>query len=98
MLAVLPPTEFQSYDRWLKVGMALHSVDDGLLHEWVGWSAQMENFDEAECLAKWQSFGKRTAGLVTIGSLHFWAKGYGYKKEVESGPGCKGTSKNQQDA
>ena len=89
MLAMLPPTEFQSYDKWLKVGMALHSVEDGLLHEWVGWSAQMENFDEAECLAKWKSFGKRSAGLVTIGSLHFWAKIYGYKKEVESSRGFK---------
>jgi hypothetical protein len=49
----------------------------------------MENFDEAECLAKWQSFGKRSAGLVTIDSLHFWAKAYGYKKEVESNPGFK---------
>lgn len=89
MLAVLPPNDFKNYDKWLKAGMALHSVDDGLLHQWVEWSAQMENFDEAECLAKWESFGKRTAGLVTIGSLHFWAKSYGYKKEVKSSPGFK---------
>ena len=63
--------------------MALHIVDDVLLHEWMGWSARMEKFDEEECLKKWEIFGKRSAGMVTIGSLHYWAKGNDYKKEVE---------------
>ena len=51
MLQCLPPGDFESYDRWLEVGMALASVDYGLLSAWVEWSRGMSNFDEAECLS-----------------------------------------------
>jgi hypothetical protein len=49
----------------------------------------MDNFNEAECLKKWESFGKKKAGLVMIGSLYLWAKGYGSTKIVESSSGFK---------
>ena len=64
-----------SYDGWLKVGMALHSVDPGLLTDWTDWSRGCSNFDEDECLAKWASF--KSSGY-TIGMLHYLAEQNGF--------------------
>lgn len=69
-----------AYDPWIRVGMALHSVDDGLLSDWVNWSRGCSNFDEGECLAKWQSF--KGSG-VTIGSLYFLAKQDGWQPKSQ---------------
>lgn len=85
MLACLPPADFESYDRWLEIGMALHSVDPGLLSAWVDWSRGMTNFDEAECLAKWDSF---KAGGISIASLCHHAKAYDYQSSVKGGGGA----------
>ena len=83
MLACLPSTDFESYDAWLKVGMALHHTDQGLLAAWVDWCRPMATFDEGECLSKWQSFdGGHSGASVTIASLHKWAAGYGYKETL----------------
>lgn len=81
MLRFIDPQQHTDYDSWLAVGMALHNTDPGLLTAWVDWARPMHNFDEAEHLTKWQSFGKstRTSGL-TIRSLHHWAKAGGYKE------------------
>jgi len=78
MVACLPASDFTDYHSWLKVGMALHSVDPGLLNSWVAWSAGMPNFNEAECLRKWVSFGAHSSP-VTIATLYFLAKKYGYQ-------------------
>ncbi len=67
----------EDYENWLRVGMALHSADPGLLSNWVDWSRGCSNFDEAECLAKWASF--KGSG-VTIGTLYFLAEEDGYTK------------------
>lgn len=63
------------YTSWLQVGMALHSVDPGLLTHWVHWSQGCSNFDEAECLAKWASFKRHG---ITLGTLYYLAKQDGY--------------------
>jgi hypothetical protein len=79
-LAFLPPLDFTSYDKWLSVGMALHSVSEELLPSWIDWSRVMgEVFDEGECCAKWQSFSGDREGGLGIGSLIHLAKGYGYR-------------------
>lgn len=67
----------EDYDGWLKVGMALHSVDPGLLSAWVEWARGCSNFDEAECLAKWKSF---KGNGITIGSLYYLAEEDGYTR------------------
>jgi hypothetical protein len=85
MLACLPPADFESYDRWLEIGMALASVDPGLLSAWVDWSRGMSNFDERECLEKWSSFKK---GGITIATLHHHAKAYGYAPARGGGGAC----------
>lgn len=85
LLQHIPPCE--DYDRWLRVGMALHSVSPGLLSDWVDWSRGCSNFDEEECLAKWASF--KSSG-TTIGTLHYLAESLGnyrYHKPKDHQPG-----------
>ncbi|WP_216915973.1 MULTISPECIES: PriCT-2 domain-containing protein [unclassified Synechococcus] len=85
MLACIPAAEHSSYNSWLRVGMALHHTDPGLLAAWCDWSRQMPNFDEAECLAKWESFGKAYKGTpATIRTLHHLAKAGGYQEPKRS--------------
>jgi len=74
LLAHIRPRD--GYDDWLKVGMALKSVDAGLLLDWINWSRGCTNFDEEECLAKWQSF--KSSGY-SIGTLHYLAEKDGYR-------------------
>ncbi len=81
MLATIPAAEHSSYDKWLRVGMALHHTDPGLLTDWMKWSSSMSNFNEAECLTKWESFGEGRKGRpCTIATLHDLAKAGGYKE------------------
>lgn len=79
-LAFLPPKDFeQPYEKWLQVGMALHSVSDGLIQAWTDWSRPMEAFDEEEILQKWESFSSERAEGIGLGSLVRWAQAYGYR-------------------
>jgi hypothetical protein len=90
MLEHIDPVAHSSYSEWLRVGMALHHTNPGLLAAWVEWSRQMPNFDEAECLAKWDGFGKGHKGRpATIATLHHLAQAGGYRepKRQQLGPG-----------
>ena len=85
MLDCIPAADHSSYDSWRTIGMALHHTDTGLLAAWVDWSRPMATFDEAECLAKWQSFGKGFKGRpATICTLHHLAKEGGYQEPKRS--------------
>ena len=75
LLAHIPASYADSYASWIEIGMALHSVDPGLLHDWTEWSRSSPKFDEGVCLSKWASF---KGGGVTIGSLHYYAELAGY--------------------
>jgi hypothetical protein len=87
MLQHIDPATHSSYSDWLVVGMALHHTDPGLLAEWVGWSRSMATFNEAECLAKWESFGKGHKGKpATIATLHHLAKTGGYREPRRQQP------------
>ena len=84
-LKCLPPADFESYGDWLEVGMTLHSVDEGLLNDWVEWSRPMSNFDEEEHLQKWDSFNEKEPGKgVGLGSLIQWAKPHGYREPIRA--------------
>ena len=78
MLQCIDPNSRTDYDGWLEIGMALHHTDPGLLSDWIEWSQQMPNFDEAECLQKWQGFADYKGKPLTIGTLHHYAKKGGY--------------------
>ncbi len=59
-----------AYKEWLNVGMILREADESLLGDWIDWSRQTNYFDEAECIAKWNSFNG--SGL-TLGTLYHMA-------------------------
>jgi len=69
-LGRLHPSHADDRDDWLRVGMALHSIDpddDGLLVAWVEFSEQSESFSEGECEKQWGSF--KSGGGITVASL-----------------------------
>ncbi|MFA9478571.1 PriCT-2 domain-containing protein [Phycisphaerales bacterium AB-hyl4] len=62
------------YDRWLNVGMALHSIGPDLLDAWDTWSRQSPKYQPGQCEAKWQSFnGEGNGQAVTLGTLRHMA-------------------------
>jgi hypothetical protein len=48
-LASVPAAGADDYDAWLRVGMALHSVDDALLADWIQWSTISGKFEPGAC-------------------------------------------------
>jgi P4 family phage/plasmid primase-like protien len=70
-------------DIWLKVGMALHSMnDDTLLEVWDQWSQTcVEKYKENECSALWSGFDARggitDATLTGLAWRHGWISKYG---------------------
>lgn len=71
-LARLNPSRADDRDDWIRVGMALHSVDEDLLDVWDEWSRQSPKYRRGECRRQWSSF--RRCGGVTIASLVRMAK------------------------
>jgi len=67
-LASVPAADADDYDAWLRVGMALHSVDDALLADWIQWSTISGKFEPGACEAKWRTFST-AAGGVSLGTL-----------------------------
>ena len=98
MLKHIDPTDRTDYDGWLDIGMALHHTDPGLASAWVEWSRQMPNFEEEECLHKWQGFADYKGVPLTIGSLHHYAKQGGYKEPKRKKPEAQPSGEAQDDA
>jgi hypothetical protein len=60
------------YDLWLRVGMALHSIDTSpiMLATWDAWSRQSAKYEAGACAAKWDSFHAEGNGRkLGIGTL-----------------------------
>lgn len=67
------PTEYKdTYEKWLKVGMALRELEDTGLHLWETWSKDSPKYQEGICEEKWRSIENN--GGLGLGSLAFWAK------------------------
>ena len=81
-LEALQPSRADDYDQWLEVGMALHSVDDALLADWITWSAQSSKFKPGDCEHKWRSF--KSGGGITLGTLGQLAKQDGWRGRQQS--------------
>lgn len=72
-----PADRFSDYETWLGVGMICSDLsqragdDEALLDAWLQWSRQMQNFDEYECMYKWQSFSASgpSEDNLKVGSL-----------------------------
>jgi hypothetical protein len=67
------------YREWVKVGIALNSVDQSqsMLQEWDRWSRQSDKHVEGDCAKRWKGFIAN--GKLGIGSLIYWAKQDGWR-------------------
>lgn len=78
--------EFDDYDVWVKIGMALHHATGGASFDlWDRWSQQSSKYDPDDMQTKWHSFG-RSANPVTLGTLVHYAEQGGYIQPVTFTP------------
>jgi hypothetical protein len=68
----LYPEFVDSYDMWVKVGMAMHHQfggDTAALDLWDEWSRAGKEYEEGVCKDKWLTFNAHVIGGFTIRSL-----------------------------
>jgi hypothetical protein len=82
-LASLKPSRANTYDEWLKIGMALRSLGDDYFGMFDGW-ARTSNF-YGQTKEKWASFKPRENG-VTIGTLFHFATEDGWHSGTTAKP------------
>jgi hypothetical protein len=70
-LARLKPERCETYDAWIKVGLALSELGPIGLQLWDTWSRKSGKYQDGVCAAKWATFTKDP--LITVGSLAYWA-------------------------
>lgn len=66
-----------SYNKWIKVGLALNNVSKNLLIVWIAFSSKYEHFDYGfinDMCNKWASFQSRNSEGLTFRSIMYWAK------------------------
>jgi len=72
-----------SYETWIRVGMALHSKGEIGFKLWDSWSSKSSKYKEQEMRKKWNSLSSKS---INLGSIFYEAKNNGY---------CFPISKNQ---
>jgi len=74
-LGLLAQWRCDTYDSWLKVGMALHPLGDIGYQMWDTWSQKSQKYDPETCYAKWQTFTDDgpNGDIITPASLRRWA-------------------------
>jgi hypothetical protein len=96
LLDHISDADADSYNEWIRVGMAMHDASEGSelgLAAWDRWSRRSAKWGEGECAAKWRTFsseGKKS--VVGAGTLHFKARAGGYGRTTATedfavGPG-----------
>lgn len=55
-----------SYDAWVRMGLALKCLDGPGLDLWLEWSQSSPKFDHAEALAKWNGFEPTSTGFRAV--------------------------------
>jgi hypothetical protein len=77
--------DFDDYETWVRIGMALHNAtngsDDGR-NIWDKWSARSDKYKAGEIVKKWRSFGE-AVNPVTVASIIHLAQGNGWVPGVE---------------
>lgn len=76
---LLPETYYgkSSYDKWIRVGMALFNTDRRLFISWMKFSSQYQHFDFADISGfyeLWKKFGQNKKEDLTHRSIMFWAR------------------------
>lgn len=85
-LNVIPCQDLE-YSDWVRIGMALHHEFDGDeagLSLWDEWSQQDEERYKGDCHIKWDSFGGNRQSPVTVATIYYHAREYGYTPSVLS--------------
>jgi len=64
------------YHDWLRVGLALHNIDNSLLLVWIEFSKKCSRkYKDGECDKVWSTMKNQLNGnVLTIRSLAYWAK------------------------
>lgn len=79
-------TDYDDYEVWVRVGMALHHASGGTaIDVWDNWSSRSDKYKGNEIVTKWHSFGKG-ASPVTLGTLAHYAERGGWKQPVTFTP------------
>ncbi len=75
----------QERDDWLKVGMAIHSLDSGQagFALWEDWSASCDKFDPQDQARVWFSFHNK-ADQLNKGSIFHWAQEQGWVNPMKT--------------
>ena len=66
----------EDFHDWLRVGLALHTIDDSLLTVWDEFSKRSKKYKKNECAKMWNTMKNKssTGNVLTIRSLAYWAK------------------------
>jgi P4 family phage/plasmid primase-like protien len=59
-LDILDSKYYTEYDKWIKIGFVLHSINENNKDLWSYFSKKWENYDERETSLKWNSFETNT--------------------------------------
>jgi P4 family phage/plasmid primase-like protien len=71
LMTMLKDERAEDYNDWIRVGWALHNIDDSLLYDWIEFSRKSDKFVDGECEDMWSSM--KNSGY-TIRSLIYWAR------------------------
>ena len=71
LVSILSNERAEDFDAWIRIGWALHNIDNSLLSLWIDFSKRSSKFKEGYCDEQWKKM--RNDGL-TIGSLMLWAE------------------------
>ena len=71
----LPSAFYDEYEKWIRVGWALHHTDRRLFLTWIKFSSQSAKFsfkDISKLKRDWEGFNRDDG--ITVRSIMFWAK------------------------
>lgn len=76
---ILPETYYGdgSYNKWIRLALALHSTDIRLFITWVKISSKKKGFrldDITDLYERWQHLEEANKGELTMKSIRYWAK------------------------
>lgn len=76
LTSMLSKSRTEDYHEWLRVGLALHNIDNSLLPTWIEFSKKCsKKYKEGECEKIWKTMKNPSNGnVLTIRSLVYWAK------------------------
>ena len=71
LVHVINPIFADTYDDWIRVGMALKDWDEGLSGLWDEWSRSSGKYKPGECSYRWSTFN---GSGITFRTLYYYAK------------------------